>query len=214
MLFLSRQKKTEAQLAEYRNTISLCMDKFQATLKRYCKNADPAQLQIDYNELHRHESVADDIRREIEVVMYSKALFPESRGDILGLLEAMDRIPNQAEKTIQDVLIQHIHIPEAFCPEVLQLVDVGLRCVAALLDGADKLFSDFTNAAVAIGKVDELESEADNIEADLISKIFSSDMAGFDKLLLRDIVRDISCLCDRAENVGDRIRIIVAKRRA
>ncbi|MEK0368345.1 MAG: DUF47 family protein, partial [Nitrosopumilus sp.] len=36
-------------------------------------------------------------RREIEISLYEKALIPESRGDILGLLEAVDRIPNKAE---------------------------------------------------------------------------------------------------------------------
>ena len=214
MMFLSRQKKTESQLNEYRNTVALCLEKFQDTFKRYCQDGDPAHLQTDYNELHHYESVADDIRREIEVIMYSKALFPESRGDILGMLEAMDKIPNQAEKAVQVMLTQHITIPEAFGPGVLQLVDICRRCVNALLDSSAKLFSDFTNAAVIIGKIDELESEADHVEADLTSRIFSSDMSGFDKLLLRDIVKDIAAVSDRAENAGDCIRIIVAKRRA
>ena len=213
-MFLNRQRKIEAQLNEYRSTVSLCLEKFQDSIKRYCRDADPAQLQTDYNQLHHYESLADDIRREIEVVMYSKALFPESRGDILGLLETMDKIPNQAEKTVLVMLTQNVRIPEPFHPQVLQLVQVCRRCVDALLDSAAKLFSDFTNAAVAIGKIDELESEADLIEADLISRIFKSDMAGFDKLLLRDVVRDIASVSDRAENAGDHVRIIVAKRRA
>ena len=213
-MFLSQQRKIEAQLNEYRNTVALCMSKFQETFQRYCRDSDPARLQSDYSELHHYESLADDIRREIEVVMYSNALFPESRGDILGLLETMDKIPNQAEATVQVMLTHHISIPEAFRPQTLQLVEVCRRCVDALLDSAAKLFQNFTNAAVAIGKIDELESEADSIEADLTSKIFSSDLAGFDKLLLRDIVKDIAAVSDRAENAGDRIRIIVAKRRA
>ena len=38
-------------------------------------------------------------------------------------------------------------------------------------------------------------------------------MDGFDKILLRDTVKSIAQISDRAENVGDRIRIIAAKRR-
>ena len=44
--------------------------------------------------------------------MYSKALFPESRGDILGLLEAMDKVPNQAEKALLVMLTQYIVLEE------------------------------------------------------------------------------------------------------
>ena len=46
------------------------------------------------------------MRREIEVMMYSKALFPESRGDILTLLETIDRVPNQAEAVVRMLLNQ------------------------------------------------------------------------------------------------------------
>ena len=60
--------------------------------------------------------------------------------------------------------------------------------------------------------VDELESEADRMEADIIGRLFCSEMDGMDKLLLRDLVQHISGISDRAENVGDRLRIIVAKR--
>jgi predicted phosphate transport protein (TIGR00153 family) len=81
-----------------------------------------------------------------------------------------------------------------------------------MIDGVSRLFTDFTNATVAVGKIDELESEADLAENMLIEHIFSSDMDGFNKILLRDLVQHIAAISDRAENVGDRIRLIVAKR--
>ena len=145
--------------------------------------------------------------------MYTKALFPESRGDVLGLLETMDKVPNEAEAASRMVLNQHIVIPGFLRPNILQLVNTCHRCVQAMIESATKLFSEFTNATVAIGKIDELESEADFIESDLIEQIFSSDMDGAEKLLLRDLVKHIAEVSDRAENVGDRIRIIVAKRK-
>ena len=39
-----------------------------------------------------------------------------------------------------------------------------------------------------------------------------SDMEGIDKILLRDLIGRLAGISDRAENVGDRIRIMVAKR--
>jgi len=212
MLFVSRQKKIESSLAEYRSQVALCLEIFTKTFRDYLHETDRQKLEQAFTQVYQAESKADDIRREVEVMMYSKALFPESRGDILGLLETMDKVPNQAESTVHMVLNQHIEIPAEYHGQLMQLVGICNRCVKVMLDGVEKLFTDFTNAMVTVGKIDELESEADNIEEAIIERIFSSQMDGFQKLLIRDLIKKIATICDRAENVGDRMRIIVANR--
>jgi uncharacterized protein len=212
MFFVNKQKKIELQLAQYREQVAICMNVFRRALQQYCKNPDRGVIKSKFDDVHKAESLADDIRRDIEVMMYSKSLFPESRGDILGLLEAMDKVPNQAETVILMIWNQQVSIPKELQAEVLGLVDVCCRCVDAMLDAAGKLFKDFTNAAVAVGKIDELESEADRLDAAIIVKVFSSNMDNLDKILVRDMVKLISGISDRAENVGDRIRIAAAKR--
>jgi uncharacterized protein Yka (UPF0111/DUF47 family) len=42
---------------------------------------------------HKFESRADNIRDEINELMYSRALIPESREDVMALLEKVDEIP-------------------------------------------------------------------------------------------------------------------------
>ena len=211
-MFKNRQKQVQARIGRYCEEVARCMGTFQKALMDYCQDSSREQLQAHYIEIHKFESHADDIRREVEVMLYTKGLFPESRGDILVLLEMMDRVPNQAEYSVRMILNQHISIPEEYVTEILQLVDVGCRSAEAMLESARCLFTDYTNATVAIGKIDELESDGDRIESDLIEKIFTSDMGSFEKILLRDFVKYVSQIADRAENVGDRVRIIVAKR--
>ncbi len=212
MFFVSKQKKVESLLEEYRQKVSLCLEQFEKTFREYFDNDDRDILKQNLIAVSRSESSADDIRREIEVMMYSKSMFPESRGDILGLLEAMDRIPNQAEHVTISLHNQHIWVRQEYKEQIINLIGICLRCVNAMIDGVSKLFTDFTNATVAVGKIDELESEADLAENALIEHIFSTDMDGFNKILLRDLVQHIAAISDRAENVGDRIRLIVAKR--
>jgi predicted phosphate transport protein (TIGR00153 family) len=213
MLFINKQKKVESSLAEYREKVSTCLEVFENSILQYLETSDKSELEKNCVEIHKAESQADDIRREIEVMMYSKALFPESRGDILVLLETMDRVPNQAEATIHMISNQQIGIPEQFHAQIIQLVSVCVRCSKAMLESSAKLFTDFTTATITLGKVDELESEADHIEESIIKQIFKSDIDGFEKIMLRDTVKQISTVSDRAEKAGDRIRIIVAKRR-
>lgn len=212
MLFASRQKEIQEQVFEYCASVTKCLNFFQNAVQQYCANMNRAAAKANFAEVHRAESKADDIRREIEVMMYSKSLFPESRGDIMGLLETMDKVPNQAEAAVLMIWNQHVEIPENHVSEVLALVDVCCRSVYAMVEAAETLFSNFTNAAVAVGKIDELESEADKMEAALIEKIFSEKPDSVATLIFRDFVTSITHISDRAENVGDRIRIIVAKR--
>ena len=213
MLFMSRQRRIEAQLDEYRENVAACLERYREAFVAYCQTADRAVLERNLAAVHKAESKADDIRREVEVLMYSKALFPESRGDMLGLLESMDKVPNQAETATKMLLMYRIEIPEALAATLMRLVRACCACGLALVDSSAKLFEDFTNATVAVGKVDELESEVDQMEASLFDAIFGGDYAPFDKLMLRDVVKQAAAVSDRAEDAADRIRIIVAKRR-
>lgn len=213
MWFTSKQREVEIQLEAYREQCAVCLRLFSRSLEHYCDTDDFQQLEQDLVKVHHTESQADDIRRSIEVMMYAKALFPESRGDVLGLLETLDTIPNQAETAIRSIATQYIHIPRSLHARVRELVHICSRCVDVALEGAAMLFTDFANAATTIGRIDELESQSDVIEANLIRSIFAdAEIDALNKMLLRDLVREISAICDMAEDVSDRIRIIVAKR--
>ena len=109
-------------------------------------------------------------------------------------------------------LIQRIPIPERYRQKVTDLIDIIIRCAAAMIEGVEFLFSNYVQATVAVGKVDELESEADRLEIELIEKIFSDNLDGTEKILMRDLVDHLSGIADKAENVGDRIRLMAAKR--
>ena len=212
MFFKNKQKEVQDRMAEYNEQVLTCMDVFQEAIKSYCENPNRDEFKESVGKVHQAEGIADDIRREIEVLMYTKALFPESRGDILGLLEAMDRVPNSAEAAAHMILNQHIALPTEYRSNILNLVEITSRCVHEMINAVGAIFTNFVKATATVGKIDELESEADYIEEDMVDQIFGSDLEGIDKILLRDLIRRIAGISDRAENVGDRIRIMVAKR--
>jgi hypothetical protein len=212
-MFGRRQREIQEQIGRYCDTALHCAETFKRAMQDYCRDADYAAAKRGYGEVHGAESLADDIRRDVEVLMYSKALFPESRGDILGLLETLDRVPNHAEKCVRMIYEERILIPDTFRPEIVALVDVAEKSVRATVECVRKLFDNYVDAASTVGKIDVLESEADQMESTLKEQIFAHrDIEGFHKILLRDLVASISGVADRAERVGDRIRIIVAKR--
>ena len=110
------------------------------------------------------------------------------------------------------ILIQHIDIPKEYQNDITDLVAVCHKSVVAMIAGVEQLFDSFVDAAVTVGKIDKLESEADKIEENLIDRVFAGGVSDFQKILLRDLAQHLSAIADRAETVGDRIRIMVAKR--
>lgn len=212
-MFRNRQKEIEAGIGRYCTEVTTTMEILYASMEQYICQPDREALRVNLKTIHKAESRADDLRAEIEVLMYSKAIFPESRKDIMELLELLDKIPNHAESCIRMVLTQHITIPPEFSLEVLKLVGISKHAVTHIVEATLTLFRDYTMATVSVGKVDELESEGDHCEAALIETLFSGTRDGFEKILLRDLFLHIGKISDRAENVGDRIRVLVAKRR-
>ena len=55
-------------------------------------------------EVKKAEQDADKLRRDIKHKLYSHLLIPESRGDVLALLETLDDVPDTVYKILQNFL--------------------------------------------------------------------------------------------------------------
>ena len=60
------------------------------------------------------ESQADELRRKVARKLYIHTLIPDSRGDVLGLLESSDKVLNQLAETLSQFSVE---FPE-IVPEV------------------------------------------------------------------------------------------------
>ncbi len=158
------------------------------------------------------ESKADSLRAELEVLLYGKALFPESRGDIFRLLEATDKIANQGEVVALMLRTHKIVFPDFCIGSILSMANYTVNIVKILSEAQEKVFSNYRMALPLVGKISQIESDADDIEICLTETIFKSEIEPYNKLILTEWIRLLSGICDKAEDVSDLIRIIVAKR--
>ena len=212
MFLHSAQKDVQDGIEEYCRDVEACIAALLETLERYCQTQNRDDVRTGLPTTHAAESAADDVRGQIEVLMFSRGVFPESRGEILQLLEKMDRVPNRAEDVLRMILEQRILIPEPFAPAVMEIARTCSRAVHAMLDAAKTLFGEYARAAEHVGKIDEIESAVDRLLGALIERIFDCDMEGYQKILLRDLVARLASTSDSAEAVGEHIRVMVAKR--
>ena len=91
--FFKKQLQIESLIYDYLDNLKMTEQHFSEALNICLKNGVCSDFDFLTEQTHKFESKADDIREEIKALMYGKALIPESRGDIMGLLESIDKIP-------------------------------------------------------------------------------------------------------------------------
>jgi len=65
-----------------------------------------------------------------------------------------------------------------------------------------------------VKKTEKLENEGDSLEKDLVRKLFRDEKLELaHKLQLQKLIKKIADIADQAENVSDRIQIVLFKRR-
>lgn len=164
-------------------------------------------------EVRKAETTADQIRRKAELEMYSGAFLPNFRGDLLGTIEALDRIANKAESVADEIDLQDLTIPKEIHENLKALISKSLETYKALKEAAKEMFEDFEKASQMIVEIERFEHETDEIERSTIRKIFSLDIPLAEKIQLKDLVHRIADISDTSEDVSDRIQIILYKRK-
>ncbi len=208
-----KEKSIIAKIEQYLQECDTCRDRFHACMKKMITMNNSSAEDKLIKLVHESESKADDLRREIEYELYNKALIPESREDILNILETLDVIPNTFEEICFEMCLEKIQISAPFKQGFLTLVEKNLHAFALIREAIAGLFYKKMDVMDRIHSVDQYESEVDKIERDLIGQVFASDLSKADKILLRQIIKNIAQISDLAQAVGDKLTIAIVKRR-
>ncbi len=162
---------------------------------------------------HDSESEADDVRKELELMMFEGALMPSSRGDLLKILEAVDRVANRGESCIDELMLQRVEIPDEIKSDLRVLIDESIKSYLSLKNAVKYLFNDIERAVLECRRTEEMESKVDAVERDLVRKVYSLDIPLANKLQLRELIKNIADISDLAENASDILEISAIKRK-
>ncbi len=200
-----------ARIDEYLDAISEGMIVFDKGLQNYLDNKmDAFEERIAL--VDQYESRADKLRREIENQLYSHSLIPEMRGDVLGLLEHLDDIIDEAKETLTQFSIEVPDIPMELAEDFASLGKSSVQAGEELVNAARAFFRELSRVKDHIHKVYFYEKETDRIASSLKMKIFRRDMELSRKMHLRDVATHVAKISDEAENVADRLSIYTIKR--
>lgn len=210
-LLFRRTRALESQIDQLLDAISQGCLVFEQGIADYLR-PDPERFEKRLEAIGEYERKADALRREIETRLYREALIPDHRGDVLGILENIDNVIDEAKKTLAQFAVERPEIPADMAPHYLELAHAGVEAAQHLVSAVRAFFRDITAVPDHIHKVYFYEKEADRLADRLKRKIFAENLELARKIHLRYFCLHVENISDRAEDVADRLSIYTIKR--
>ena len=184
---------------------------FKTLLQKYFeKKFEEVQKVTD--QISDLESECDTLRRDVERRIYSETLIPEIRGDVLGMLENLDKIPGQIQGNAHSFNTEKPKVDPELDKNFLKLCDYTSECISLLIEGARSFFVDKNITIEKCLEVAKVESKADKISTELKKTIFTNSENGLaTKVHLKYFVEIMDEVANLSEDVADRLIISSSK---
>ena len=192
------------------------VDFFKAAIAR-----DWAEAAKYREKIERLEHQADDLKKEIRLSLPKSLFMPVPREDLLELLLVQDKIANRAKDVSGIVMGRQLGVPAAIADDFIDFVQCSVDATKQARKSVrelDELFTaGFRGAEVdlvesLIEELDRIETDADNREAELRSKLFTveKNINPIDVVFLYQVIGRIGEVADMAERVGRRLELLLS----
>lgn len=212
-IFMGRTKSLEADIDSFFDNISQAALIFKSGIRDYLSSHEES-FQKKIEEITSREHEADKLRRDVKYRLYSQMLVPESRGDLLGLLENSDNVIDDMKSVLSEFDIQRPDIPDFIKTDFFELTDHAVSAVDEMVKASRSFLKEIKLVNDFINKVFFYEHEADQVEERLKRQVFGSGEVKelCQKIHLRYFIERISNLADDSEEVCERLSVSVIKR--
>ena len=212
-IFFKKERQLERLIYDYIENLGSIQSQFVKAMDLCLEKGVCDEFCFLIEQTHKFESKADDLRDEINELMYSRALIPESREDFMSLLESMDRIPGTLEVILNIISTQKIIIPDFIRQDIRELIRLSMESCDLMARQVDVMLRKEEGVRSLLSSIDQNESHCDHIERRIIIKIFDADIDPFLKLQLKEMALAMGEISDEADRVSKRVNIMNIKRR-
>lgn len=206
------QHEIQKKLGDYLDHVTVMAADLRAAIAAYL-NRDGDGFEVLFARINETEHRLDTLRRNIEEEIYGRSLLPDTRGDILGLLEAIDKIPNRMQSVTREMTLQNIRVPDTLHPSLLALADRDALIVNVLVGTVRSFLDRPAEVKQGAKEISHHEHEGDAIEQEAMALTFNDAALSLaHQLQLHRLIEGLGSICDIAEDVGDRLVIAALKR--
>jgi len=207
-----KQARIEQGFEQFLGCIQRCIEIFDTAMLSYLEHGSGESFEKSRELVERAESSADEIRKDIERILYKHELLPDSRGDLLTLLELCDHVANRIESVIRGMSMRQVKIPEVLHQPIKDMMVPSQSAVDTLMTAVRLLFVEPDKVRLAVDDVERLESECDQIQHATIRAIYKMDIDLAQQIQLERLINDLGTIADRAEDAAHSLEIIAIKR--
>jgi predicted phosphate transport protein (TIGR00153 family) len=118
-----RTRELENQVDDFLDKLSQSALLFRNAIETYMADGASEEFEEKLKHVNSLESEADSLRRSVETQLYSQTLIPESRGDVLGLMENLDSVLNDIEGALWSFSIEASKISAKYHGDFAALAD-------------------------------------------------------------------------------------------
>lgn len=210
-MFLKKTKKLETHIDEYLDLVIKGGLIFKLGIKSYLDNQLEA-FEGHLSDLRKIEETADDLRRNIEIKLYTRTLIPESRGDVLGLMESCDKVLNITTETLLEFSVEIPNLLPELKNDYLDLTESSISCLENTVSGIRSYFKNVDAVRDYVTKVQFYKKETNKIAERIKRKIFRTDNELSFKIHTRYFTFHIERIAEESEDVCDKLSIATIKR--
>jgi len=206
------QQEIENKLADYLTLTEGIASHMEKAVGAYL-NKDREEFARVFERINEAEHQLDMLRRDIEEEIYGRRLLPDTRGDLLVLLESMDKIPNRVQALTREIALQKVQVPERLHASLIKLAERDVKIVHVLTRAASAFLDKPDEVKASVKDLSYYEHEGDLIEQEAVALVFDDENLELaHKLQLHHLIDNLGSICDIAEDVGDRLVIAALKR--
>ncbi len=169
------------------------------------------------------EREADEIKNLIREHLPRSLFMPVGRGDFLDYLREQDHIIDRAEDVASALMLRDIYMPQCIKDSIKNLTDNVVEVVELVPETLNSMIELVNSSFLKrkeekvhenIVKLDKKEDITAHLEVEVMKCLFEEEeVFSFGEFyVLIDVVKQLAKIADHAENCGDRIRCMIAKR--
>lgn len=190
---------------------------FEAVLAEDWGRAEQLQTHISHLE---HQ--ADELKKDLRLHLPKSLFLPVPRSDLLELLTIQDLVANKAKDIAGLMLGRKMTIPPSLAVQITHYlqrsIDASAQAERAIDELDDLLETGFQGSEVKlvegmIHELDRIEHDTDEMQIKIRRALFAleNDLPPVHIMFLYKIIEWIGDLADRAQQVGERMQLLLAR---
>jgi predicted phosphate transport protein (TIGR00153 family) len=200
-----REEQVLGRLATFTDQVVVIVEKLQDVVERFAAD-QYEELAESAKELDQLESLADDTKEAILDQVSLGGVFPMHRADLARLVGSMDNIANLATGAADRISMRRLSLTPEINEQLVAMARVDLEAVEMLRDAVAAMGTDLREAIKLAGKVDKIESRADDIFADIYRHMFDMDIDFKTFHQLKAIIERLENMADRCSQNAELLR--------